>query len=342
MKILFVSEYFVPNIKGGGELSSYLLAKKLIEESKKSKNKSLLEIHVLTSNDEKKSLKEFEIIDEIKTHRLLETGEPDSIKGNIKRLKFKKSLLKNLQELEKKENFDIIHCFNITSIYAILLKNKIKKPFILHVNSPVLFCPKGTLIYQDKKECNFECNLLNYGNCYIKSKNLGKIKLNLITKYNPLTFFFLRKRYIEFKELMKKFDYYIAISSYMKKRLIKENINENKINVVYNIIDIKNKNRDKINNEKKINNKIKKLLYLGSYTEPKGCKILFDVLKKINLEFEANFYGSGILKDYFIKNKNEKIKINNEISYNVVPEIIKKHDIIIIPSVVAEAFSRSA
>ncbi|MEM4396997.1 MAG: glycosyltransferase [Candidatus Woesearchaeota archaeon] len=343
MKVLFISEFFYPEIKGGGELSSFILAKNLLKNEKNN-----IEIHVLTSK--KENLKEYEEIEKIKIHRLLETGEPNSIIGNINRLKFKKSLLKNLQELEKKENFDLIHCFNITSIYSILLKEKIKKPFVLHVNSPVLFCPKGTLIYQDKKECNLECNFLNYTKCYLKSKNIGKVKLNPILKYNPLTFVYLRKRYLEYKKLMKKFDYFFAISNFIKNKLIQENISKEKVFVIYNILDMieeKNKKDYKINNEniKNKNNKkeeIKKILYLGSYTEPKGCKLLFDVLRKIDLNFEANFFGKGILKEYLLKNKNEKININDEVNYSLIPKIIKEHDIIIIPSLVSEGFSRAA
>ncbi|MEM3373809.1 MAG: glycosyltransferase [Candidatus Woesearchaeota archaeon] len=343
MKILFISEFFYPNIKGGGELSSYLLAKYILEYSKKYKKN--IKIHVLTSQNN--NLKKYEETENIKIHRLLKTGEPNSLIGNIKRLEFKKSLLRNLELLNKKENFDLIHCFNITSIYSILLKNKIKKPFILHVNSPVLFCPKGTLIYQDKHECNLDCNLKNYTKCYLKSKNIGKINFNPLIKYNPITFFLLRKRYIEYKKLLSKFDYYIAISNYMKKRLINEGINENKIEIIYNIIENINQNitkkiKHKIKNKNKEKQQIKKILYLGPYTEPKGCKILFDVLKEINKEFIANFYGKGILKDYMIKHKNQKINISDEVPSNEVLQIINKHDIIIIPSIVAEAFSRTA
>ena len=41
MKILFISEYFPPKGKGGGEISCFLLAKYLVKQG--------VEIHVLTS-----------------------------------------------------------------------------------------------------------------------------------------------------------------------------------------------------------------------------------------------------------------------------------------------------
>ncbi|MHA1558749.1 MAG: hypothetical protein ACTSXG_02960, partial [Alphaproteobacteria bacterium] len=107
--------------------------------------------------------------------RLLKTGEnPYSIKDNLKRMFFEKSLLKELPKLNDKENYDIIHCMNSTSISAVKLKSKIKKPFVLHVNGPVLFCPKGNLMYKDKEVCERKCDFITFLGCFFNSKTLGK------------------------------------------------------------------------------------------------------------------------------------------------------------------------
>ncbi len=332
MKILIISEYFYPEEKGGGEISAFLLAKEIA--------KSGIETHVLTSYFEK--LKKEETIEKVKIHRTLKTGKnPSSVLSNIKRdLFFERSLLNELKILEDKESFDIIHCMNITSIYAIKLKQKIKKPFVLHVNSPVLFCPKATLMYQDRQECFFECKLCTFLKCYLKSKNLGKFELSPVLKYNLFTFFGIRKKYKNYQKIIKRFDYYFAISTYMKERLLKAGIPQNKIDIIYNEINLNNFQRLKQNK-----NRIKRILYLGEYSRPKGPHVLIEALKKIKLPYEANFYGEGNLKEYLKKEiKNNKInaKINEKIKYDKLPEIVQMHDIVVIPSLVGEAFGRVA
>jgi len=332
MKILMISEYFPPFGKGGGEISAYLLAKELV--------RTKIKVHVLTSHFP--GLKKKETKDGIIIHRLLKTGKnPSSILGNLKRsLFFNRSLLKELNKLDKKENFDVVHCMNTTSIRAVDLKNKFKKPFVVHVNSPVPFCPKGTLMYKDKEICNLDCNRKTFLDCYLNSKTIGKHELNFFTKYNPLLALLIRKRFEEYQKKLQNFDFYLPISTYMEKRLIKEGIPKNKVKVIYNLTDFKR--FLKLKSSKK---KIPKILYLGPYTKPKGPQIIIEALKKIKLPYEANFYGYGSLKQYLLREvtKNElNVKIHDKISYKDIPKIIGNHDIVIFPSLVGEAFGRVA
>ena len=332
MKILMISEYFPPVGKGGGEISAYLLAKHLV------KNK--ITVHVLTSHFD--NLKRIETVDGIKIHRFLQTGKNPSIfKDNIKRiLKFEKSLLKETLLLSEKENYDVIHCMNTSSIPTVKLKHIIKKPFILHVNGPVMFCPKGTLMYKDEIPCNIECNTQNFTTCFLSSKNIGKTNLKPYLKYNPLLMYLLKKRYNSMQQYMKLFDRFFAISTYMKTRLLMSGINEAEIDIVYNITETK----DFINLKQK-KNKILKILYLGEYSKPKGPHIIIDALKKLKINYEANFYGKGVLEDYMLQEKilyNLNINVNNIVPYDFVPKIIEEHDIVIFPSFVGEAFGRVA
>jgi len=171
----------------------------------------------------------------------------------------------------------------------------------------------------------------------MKSKSSGKKKLDFITKLNPVITYFTRQKFENLNKILYKFDHYMAISEFMKIRLIFSGIKKEKISVIYNIIKF-----EKFINLKNKKNKIKKILYLGAYTEPKGVKFLLNVLNKIDLDYEANFYGKGVLKNYLIKNANKKIKINDYVDNNKVPEIVGDHDVIIFPSFVGEAFGRSA
>jgi len=330
MKVLMISEYFYPHSKGGGEISAFLLAKELA--------KSGLEIHVLTSHFN--GLKKEEVIEKVKIHRKLKTGKnPSFLIDNIKRrFLFEKSLLKELEKLDEKENFDIIHCMNITSLVAVKLKDKIKKKFILHVNSPVLFCPKGTLMYKDKCSCDKECTLSAFFDCYLHSSLLGKFELRPYLKYNPFFLFALRRSYDNYKKLIKKFDYYFPISEFMKEMLLKVGIPKDKISVIYNIIEL-----DKFSKLKNNWHNPPRILYLGEYSMPKGPQILIDALKGIKVPYEANFYGEGVLKKYLIgevKKNKLNTKINEKVSYEIIPKILEEHDIIVFPSLVGEAYGR--
>jgi glycosyltransferase involved in cell wall biosynthesis len=332
MKVLIVSEYFFPLGKGGGEISGFLFAKEL------TKNK--IGVHVLTSFFY--GMKKEEIIDKVRIHRLLRSGKnPNSLIDNIKRRWFfEKSLLKELENLDKKENFDIIHCMNATSISAVKLKDKLKKKFVLHVNSPVLFCPKGTLMYKDRESCDRKCDRKTFLDCYMNSKFIGKFEPNLISKINPFFIYVYRKRYEEYQNLMKGFDHYIAISKFMESCLIRDGIDKKKISIIYPLIEL-----DKFINLEQSKNKIPKILYLGEYSKPKGPQLIIDALKKVNIPYEANFYGEGVLKGYLTeqtKNNKLNVKIYDKIKYEDIPHIMEKHDIVIVPSLVSEGFGRVA
>ena len=326
-----ISEFFPPKSMGGGELSAYSLAKELVKEK--------IEVHVLTSYFE--GLKKQESLDGIKIFRFLKSGNPNNLQGNMDRLlNFEKSLLIEFQLLHVKEKYDIVHCMNTNSILAIKIKNKINRPFIMHVNGPTPFCPKGTLMYKDKEICNQNCTRKTHLDCYLHSKRIGKMDLNLFSKLNPIFFILGRQKYENYQKLIPSFDYFMPISTYMAKRLYNLNINKNKVNVIYNILDL-----DGFKKLKQPKNKIKKILYLGSYSGPKGAQILVDALIDVEEKYDANFYGNGILKNKLIKKSNKynlRLKINNAVKYDEIPNIISKHDIIVIPSLVGEAFGRVA
>ena len=82
------------------------------------------EVFVLTSWF--KGLKKFEEKEDFKILRLLKTGsEPSSIMSNLKRgFAFQKSLKKEILKLDKRENFDVVHFLNTTSIPNFKLNKK--------------------------------------------------------------------------------------------------------------------------------------------------------------------------------------------------------------------------
>lgn len=329
MKVLMISEYWYPKIEGGGEQSAFLLAKNLAKQR--------VEVHVLTSWF--KGLKKEDIIDGIFIHRKLKTGNPNSFFGNIKRsLFFNQSLKKKFLEITKNQEFDIIHCMNITSANIIKLKSKTNSKFVAHINSLLPFCPKGNLMYCNKEPCSKFCTFSLFLRCFLNSDELGKIKNRFFLKYNPIFWFYIYNKFKKLQKESRKFDLLITISNYMKNELKKRKYS--KIEIVPNPIEIR-----KFINQKKINNKIPKILYLGTYTKSKGPQILLEALKNLKLKYEANFYGNGPLKDKmktFVKKNNLNIKIHKKVNYNKIPEIFAKHDVIIFPSVWPEPFGRIA
>ena len=318
MKILLISEYFPPKTMGGGEISVYLLAKNLAKKA---------EVVVLTSYFS--GLKRYEIKDNIKILRRLKTGHnPGGFFSNLKRtVVFEKSLKKELLKLCKKDNFDIIHCMNMTSWGAVELKDKIKSKFVAHVNSPLVMCPKGDLIYEDKA-CPGFCSFDKFKKCIYMSYDVGKIKNNFFIRHAPILKRLMYKSYLLKIERIKRFDCCFAISSFLKKNLISLNKN---IEVVPNIIEI---NRFlKIKDEGK-----DKILFLGDYKLSKGPHILLEALD--GTKYKADFYGEGPLKKYLLKYKTKNVKIHNKVSYDKILNLYKDSGIVVFPSLWPEPFGR--
>lgn len=330
MKVLIVSEYWPPKISGGGEISPFLLAKYLIQQN--------IEVHVLTSHF--KNLKNIENLDGMIVHRNLKTGEdPGLFLSNVKRnVLFKRTLNKEFLALYKKEKFDLIHCFNLTSTPIVKLKDKTSAKFIAHVNNNLPFCPKGDLVFEGIAPCDKLNTSKMCIRCIMKSKEVGKLKNNFYLKYNPYFWYLIHRRCSNIINNLKMFDFLTAISEFTNEELIRRGFDRNKIEVIPNIVEI-----DKFLKVKEVSNGIPRLLYLGSYIRSKGPHTLLSALNGLKLEYDASFYGSGPLKEWMqdFVNKNEiSATINDTINYEKIPELYQEHDIVIFPSLWPEPFGR--
>ncbi len=318
MKVLLISEYFPPKTMGGGEISAYLLAKNLAKR---------VNVSVLTSYFS--GLKRFEMKDNIKIYRRLKTGSnPRNFFSNINRIiYFENSLKKELLKLSRKEDFDIIHCLNMTSLVAIDLKNTINSRFIAHINSPLVMCPKGDLIYKDKA-CPGFCSKKKFEKCILSSHDIGKLKNNFFIRHNPLVKGLMYYNYIKKIKWMKRFDYCFAISNFLKDNLIKLNKN---IEVVPNIVDVGRFLKIK-------GNKNKRILFIGDYKLSKGPHILLEALS--GTDYKADFYGDGPLKKYLLKCKTKNINIFGKVSYKDIIKLYEKACLVVFPSIWPEPFGR--
>jgi glycosyltransferase involved in cell wall biosynthesis len=335
MKVLLISEYFPPKIFGGGEISAWLLAKNLAKEE--------IDVSILTSHFS--GLKKFEVKDGVKIHRRLKTGkDPYSFRENVKRaFLFPLTTKKELIKLDKEENFNVIHCMNINSIIGTSkVKEKIKKPIIAHINSLSLFCPTGTLL-KGKKICNEKCSLMKFLECFLRYGKISKVKKKRYLRYNPIFILYVYFRFKQRKNSLKKMDFFIAISNFMKNLLRNEGISKERIAVVPNPVELK-----EFFNLQSKKHKIPKILFLGAYETFKGPQILLEALKDLKDEkFKCDFYGSGSLKERLermVKNfkVEDKVKINNPVEYSEIPGLYEQHDLIVFPSLWPEPFGRIA
>jgi len=322
-KILLISEYFPPRIFGGGELSAYELAKGLSENG--------LNVSVLTSQTPMEE--GFEIKDGFKIYRLMKTGNnPHSIIENIiRKIIFPISEEKILRHLDEK--FEIIHCLNNTSIIGC----KTKRKTIATINGYGMFCPKGNLFYKEIRTCS-GCNFPKFISCVIKSEYIGKMKLRLYLKYNPIFWIFTYVDYMRKNNSIRHINKFIVVNDIIRKFLIKNKVNEKDIIKIPNIMTIREiKKRMEYPLEKGTIN----ITYIGTLDKIKGVDILikaFNELKGKNLRLLI--VGDGPERKKLENIAGNHVRFLGKIDYRLIPYIYKKSDIIVIPSKWPEPFSR--
>ena len=131
---------------------------------------------------------------------------------------------------------------------------------------------------------------------------------NKMSKYS-IVFDFL------YKSFFKNFDLIIAQSKFMKKDLIDNYmINKNKINVIYNPLDIKK--IQKLSEEKYISFNASKfnILIVGRLSVVKNHKAILDVMQLLGEEYHLTILGDGVLKAELMKYITI-LKIRNKVSF---------------------------
>jgi len=331
MKVLFVSEYFTPKIMGGGEINLFLIAKALVKNGE--------DVSVLTSYHS--GLKKFETIEGIKVYRKLKTADnPSGIKNNwVRSTQLPNSIVKEVQFLNKKLKFDLIH-FIGTSIIAAKELWKIKVPLFATIESYPALCPKGDRFYHGKRECKCVCLFSKFLSCQMSSSEIGKTKNSWYLKYNPLFLYYVYNYYKKLNAGL-KYCKLIAISEYVQKILLQH---KRKSVVIPNMLEI-----DKFNVSSKSKNKNEKrnktkILYLGSLTRFKGPQVLLKAIKGLN-NVKCGLYGDGPLKEElnrYIKNNRLDAEIHQPVSYDQIPGVYANHDLVVFPSIWPEPFGRIA
>ncbi len=132
----------------------------------------------------------------------------------------------------------------------------------------------------------------------------------------------------------------ICISVATKRNLLKWiNINKNKLEVIYNGIDLQSIYVSKKLNKYEIDNRIKKfdklIILIGRFTDAKNHRLALDIINNLDKKFKLIFVGEGELQSS-IKYNVDKLNLNNRVIFTGFREdvysIINIADIILIPS----------
>lgn len=328
MHVLFISEYYPPIIKGGGEINLSTLAKALAQHNHT--------VAVLTSSFPE--LPPYQEQEGVEIYRRLKTGEnPGSLRSNIIRgFLFPFSVKKETSKIVREINPGLIHFIGTSIIAAPKLKS-LQKPLFATIESYPTLCPKGDRWYHGKEECKITCTFTEFASCQKDSDEIGKMKNRWYLKYNP---FFLAYTYNYYKKLNKALSYctLISISRYVQQLLA---LHGHQSRAIPNILEA-----DALASpEKNISAGKVKILYLGSLIKSKGPQILLEALKGMECRYHCDLYGEGNLKpelQKIIAENKLDAEIHPPVPYEKIPELYSAADIVVFPSLWPEPFGRIA
>jgi glycosyltransferase involved in cell wall biosynthesis len=234
----------------------------------------------------------------------------------------------------------VIHSLNITSLAGVSgAKKAINKPCVAHINSPTPFCPRGLLLKGDKVCDEPSCDYRAFKRCMSSHGSVSRMNTPAYLRYNPLFKYLVYRNYQKRKDALGNFDGYVPISSFIKKLLVRGGIPEEKIEVIPNIVET-----EKFFRLPMERHAVPRILYLGQYSGYKGPQVLLSALKGLGEKYECGFYGKGPMKEdmmRFVKeNGLSTVSINDEVPQSQVGELYGKYDLVVFPSLVAEAFGR--
>lgn len=309
MRILLINTFYYPNMEGGAEHSTKLLAEALSTEN---------DVAIFSIDSKEKD--NTEIINDVKVYRVYSK--------NFKLYEFNDNKMKKIKkysqklytyynkELEKKfENVckdfkpDIVHS---SSLYGIPFTVwKISK----NMGVPVVHTIRDTAIVSPVTYGHHVNYIIKvFHKCYIK-------------KYS---------RYV---------DAVTAPSTYTLNASIKDNFKNASIKKsVFNSIEIDFKKLDN-NIDIKINrkNKIIKFMYAGRLIEIKGIKTMINAFTNIkNENIELHICGDGELREYVIEStlKDNRIKYCKKLNKHELDKKYEECDVLIVPSEWPEPFGR--
>ncbi|KYH27963.1 glycosyltransferase family 4 protein [Clostridium colicanis] len=308
-KILLINTYYYPNMIGGTEYSTKLLAEGLISRGH--------DVAVFTCDSSNNFLKE-EINNVIVYRDKIKVKNKSWLKPIYKFIELdNKFILKKLDYVIQEFRPELINTQNLYYISPAIwkyIKVKYGIPVVHTIRDLWLYCPRATFIKRNGNECkkrNIYCKLHEF----INKKHSNYV--DVVTAPSQYTLdFFEEKSYF---------------------------INSKKI-VIPNGVDINiNDTFEFISNRNKINKNNVVYIFIGSLIYSKGLHWLIETFKELNNE-NSNLIicGDGPLKEYVIKQAelDNRIIYKGYVSGKEKEEILKQGDVLVIPSIWNETFGR--
>lgn len=233
---------------------------------------------------------------------------------------------KNLEKLLFENSINIAHLHIYygrltTSILDVLYKKSI--PIIQTLHDYKLICPNNNLI-NNEKICEF-CN----GNLFFKSI-LKKCNDSSLIKTTTLA---IESHFSRINGDIFKINHFIAVSEFLKKKLVQYGLDENKISVVHNPIDI--------SKYKPNYNSSKYFLYFGRIEKIKGIKSMIEAAIKSNIDLKIVGDGNEKMKLENEYNGNNKIEFLGFKTGNELKHLIQNSLVTICPSICYDIFPTS-
>ena len=232
----------------------------------------------------------------------------------------KKKMIEALDDFKP----DIVHLNNFQRQLSSSIIGPIKKrniPIVYTAHDVQAICPAITMIDNDKKICEL-CMGGKYINCIKKKCNKGSTLKSIIGA--------LEGYYYRINKIYKKrIDAIITPSEFYKKKFIQDGINENKIYVMHNFVELKDYDVPTQDDEY--------ALYFGRLSEEKGILNLINAFSKLD---KGTLYIAGegsekktierIIKEKKLENR---VKLLGFLDSNQMKEIIRKSKFVVVPSI---------
>ena len=309
MKILQIATEFDLKKLGGAEKMVYLLAGHLSKAGHK--------VSILTCEDS-------DGFNNVKIIKIPKAKDLPSVYGNSTRSIF--SMLNIMQLFRFKKifkEFDIIHFHNVHSysllFYAMAAARSQRKKLMWTPHDYWFACPKQTFLTDDGKVCTdpASCN----STCF-KSSRIRSI------------FLFRHRTTRKFHSM----DIALPTSDYAKKRLIEFGIDKNKIQTVYNGVEIIDPDND--------NDLGEHILFIGYLDRRKGTHSLIRAMPEVRKaipEAQLIFMGDGpeianlknLANDLGVK---DIVKFTGRLSEKEFEEMFQSARLVVVPSIWPEIF----
>jgi len=327
-RVLFVSEMFWPFI-GGAEISAFITLSNLANRG--------LRVSVLTHRFPETKPHEFQNGIAIDREKMLSERPLDIFRRVVF---YSKAFLMILKYVVRNKPQVIIAQQQI-SPSAIALSRVFRIPVIVVIQDYWPICYNRTLLKPNGQICtSYDTNLKEIYACEKHGILLAKPRKLIPFLAAPQSILVFIHAHIV-KHLMKKADSIVAISSFVKKTLIKNGFDSRRIKVIYNPVMAENQSES-------LTKEVGTVLYVGRLDLEKGVEFLLKAMQNLKMTFgevKLVIAGTGKQEDY-LRTMAKDLGIKDRVeflglfSHETIKRLYESSAIVVVPSIWAEPFGR--